>query len=252
MMKWLILTTTIILILGCLTNTQYVCPDGTIVDDPTLCPKAQTTTTLNKQPITSETPIEQICDTITDVDGTPDLGEINYCKFHANPTKEFCQTLPQRKVGEQITNNNKFDRTDCLLNLAHQTKDTSLCETLTGNNKILCQALTNQNPSLCDTLPENHQTTCQGYITLPDLTDYEPIPCDTIEDPQTRINCYMENPKTIADCNQIPSQTHALEHLWCQIHQTKDITLCQQFKDPIHHKICITKTQQTENRIRGV
>ena len=100
----LLILMTVVVISGCINQKKYVCPDGSVVSDPTLCPKTTIT-------ITTTTTIKSICgDGIcqSDENCTSCGNDCGYCKLTITNAK--CEGMGEGRyrISYTLVNNNNF------------------------------------------------------------------------------------------------------------------------------------------------
>ena len=226
-MKKQALIIAIILFSGCLTETKYVCTDGSTVDDPLNCPTTKTTL--------AKTHVEINCSIYTD-----DTRATQLCELENQKTTEYCMSLPDTQPA--------FDQTSCLITLASWTKDKKPCESLTGNYKITCDAIAARDQNMCVKIPiEDLKEKCEAGVRQSDRPQPEKITCEN-QTGEPLIWCLIYNSQTTNDCLQIDETTHLDESIFCQANTLKAPNMCLKMQDKIMQNLCLKKASNIADK----
>jgi hypothetical protein len=224
----LIMTCMVVIALGCLTTTQYVCPDGSTVNEPSACATTPTSAQAPEQAAAMEAAnikIDTECSAFVDGEGKPDYNLIYRCQLRKNPTVEFCNSV-----------SGKYEKNHCIVELASVTNNTGVCSPLSGNLKTTCEAVATRDLKKCGQIPVDEQKkTCESAVEklLPSVA----VDCTNKTD-EDLAWCTVYAAKTPNDCLQIDDNKYPDEAIFCQANAAKNANTCSGIVDMVMQNLC--------------
>jgi hypothetical protein len=208
------------LISGCLTETRYVCPDGTVAEEATKCATPTPTVTIGYP---GYPPCSQTEGVIGDQNGTAALR----CLIRNSPDARYCENL-----------SGGYGRSDCLTEVAALLNDTGACVTLDGNLRLICEAAARRDPATCDKIPVAElQDRCLQTVTRLSPKAKTPMNC-TDKTGDDLIWCVVYGANTPEDCLQIDDRRYPDESALCRARVTSKMQICDEIKDEVMRNLC--------------
>jgi len=208
----------VILFAGCLTETRYVCQDGSTAESPELCIAPTTSTTIQ----------ENECPQFKNALGELDTTAILKCRIRNNPDARYCENL----TGEG------FSHSDCLTEVAAILNDTRVCEMLDGNTKIICEAVATKDASTCDRIPVMElQQKCYQTVSALKPKMKTPMNCSDREG-EDLVWCIVYGANTPEDCLQIDDTQYPDEAAYCGANAIRTAEKCDKIRDEAMRGLC--------------
>jgi hypothetical protein len=210
------------LIAGCLTSTVYVCPDGSAVDMAEKCAAPTTLSPLAESPQ---------CAGYRNALGEPDDNMMRRCQLHMERKASYCMSLPSEQ-GDQAS----FGRTACLIELAALTNDSTTCDSLDGNTKILCEARAKKDIQACERIPvPDIQEACREkvYSSLPLKAE----DCSAKEG-EDAAWCVAYSASSADGCLRIDDTQYPDEAAFCRARAAGNQSLCVGIQDAVLENMC--------------
>ncbi|MBU0762049.1 MAG: hypothetical protein KKD39_03405 [Candidatus Altiarchaeota archaeon] len=172
----------------------------------------------------------QNCSHLIASDGGPDLTATRYCILEATKSIQYCRGLSG--------DSGVFTQRVCLTTLAALINSTKPCESLSGDDGLLCVAAAKHSLAECDKIQAN-ETKDECVRTLgknANIKSREDCEGQTGEDLAW---CLIYNAEDEIECLKIDPTSYTDESIFCVANSRGEVGICEKIGDDIVRSMCV-------------